>query len=167
MADPLLPQPLVEESLSRSYLRALAGRAGFITAEFDFDMAGIDMQVRAGLGARSRALDVQLKASVNLAPPRNGGFRFRLNRRSYDILRSNGQHPAVLVVLDLPHNPDRWLEVSDDALLLRHRAYWASLAGAPPHPGRQTVAFDLPAKNVLNLAAPNALMDGDMSGGLA
>lgn len=108
-----------------------------------------------------------LKASVNLAPPRNGGFRFRLNRRSYDILRSNGQHPAVSVVLDLPHNPDRWLEVSDDALLLRHRAYWASLAGAPPRSGRQTVAVDLPAKNVLNLAAPNALMDGDMSGGLA
>ena len=50
MADPLLPQPQIQESLSRSYLRALSARSGFITAEFDFDMAGIDMQIRAGIG---------------------------------------------------------------------------------------------------------------------
>lgn len=71
MADPLLPQPQIQESLSRSYLRALSARSGFITAEFDFDMAGIDMQIRAGIGARSRALDVQLKATVNLEEPRD------------------------------------------------------------------------------------------------
>lgn len=71
MADPLLPQPQIQESLSRSYLRALSARSGFITAEFDFDMAGIDMQIPADIGARSRALDVQLKATVNLEEPRD------------------------------------------------------------------------------------------------
>lgn len=166
MAEPLLTQPQIEEALSRSYLRALAGRAGFITAEYDFDMAGIDMQVRAGSGARGRVLDVQLKATVNLGPQRDGMFRFRLNRRSYDILRGSGKNRIVLIVLDLPRDSARWLEISDDALLLRRRAYWASLAGAPPRPGRQTITIDIPAGNRLDLATLNALMDGDMSGGL-
>ena len=167
MADPLLPQTQIQESLSRSYLRALSARSGFITAEFDFDMAGIDMQIRAGIGMRSRALDVQLKATVNLGEQRDGAFRFRLNQRNYDILRSAGENPIVLVVLDLPRDAARWLELSDDALLLRRRAYWASLAGAPPRRGQQTVTVDIPAGNRLDLATLNALMDGDMSGGLA
>ena len=166
MAEPLLTQPQIEEALSRSYLRALAGRAGFIIAEYDFDMAGIDMQVRAGSGVYGRILDVQLKATVNLGEPRDGMFRFRINRRSYDILRSSGKAPIVLIVLDLPRDSARWLEVSDDALLLRRRAYWASLAGAPPRRGQQTVTIDIPAGNRLDLATLNALMDGDMSGGL-
>ena len=166
MAEPLLTPPQIEEALSRSYLRALAGRAGFITAEYDFDMAGIDMQIRAGSGARSRVLDVQLKATVNLGEPRGDMFRFRLNRRSYDILRSAGEYPIVLIVLDLPRDAVRWLEVSDDALLLRRRAYWASLADAPPRRGQRTVTIDIPVRNRLDLATLNALMDGNMSGGI-
>ena len=166
MAEPLLTQPQIEEALSRSYLRALAGRAGFITAEYDFDMAGIDMQVRAGPAGSDRVLNVQLKATVNLGPPRSGAFRFRLNGRNYDALRRVRTDPFILVVLDLPRDSALWLEVADDALLLRRRAYWASLAGAPPRGGRRTVMVDIPAGNVLDLATLNALMDGDMSGGI-
>lgn len=166
MAEPLLTPPQIEEALSRSYLRALAGRAGFITAEYDFDMAGIDMQVRAGPAGSDRVLNVQLKATVNLGPPRAGVFRFRLNGRNYDVLRQVRAAPFILVVLDLPRDPDLWLEISDDALLLRRRAYWASLAGAPPLSGRRTVTVDIPVGNVLDLTTLNALMDGNMSGGI-
>ena len=166
MAEPLLTQPQIEEALSRSYLRALAGRAGFITAEYDFDMAGIDMQVRAGPAGSDRVLNVQLKATVNLGPPRAGAFRFRLNGRSYDVLRRVRTDPLILVVLDLPRDPAFWLEVSDDALLLRRRAFWTNLAGAPLRGERRTVTVDIPAGNALDLATLNALMDGDVSGGI-
>lgn len=166
MAEPLLTQPQIEEALSRSYLRALAGRAGFITAEYDFDMAGIDMQVRAGPAAEQRVLEVQLKATVNLGPVRDGAFRFRLDGRSYDVLRRVQAIPAILVVLDLPRDPEQWLVVADDALLIRHLAYWVSLAGAPPRGRAASVTVRIPSRNVLDLATLQALVDGDMRGGL-
>ena len=165
MAEPLLTQPQIEEALSRSYLRALAGRAGFITAEYDFDMAGIDMQVRAGPAAEQRVLEVQLKATVNLGPVRDGAFRFRLDGRNYDVLRRVQAIPAILVVLDLPSDPEQWLVVTDDALLIRQLAYWVSLAGAPPRGRSASVTVRIPSRNVLDLATLQALVDGDMSGG--
>ena len=64
MADPLLPQPQIQESLSRSYLRALSPRSGFITAEFDFDIPAGN---RLDLAALNALMDGDMNMSGGLA----------------------------------------------------------------------------------------------------
>lgn len=85
MNDSLLATTDVEEALSRAYAHAVAARAGYTTAWYDFDRDGIDLRIQAG-GEMRPALELQLKATVNLRPPQDGFVRFPLKRPNYDLL---------------------------------------------------------------------------------
>ena len=63
--DSLLTAADREEALSRVYARAVAASAGYVTADPDFDRDGVDLRIQSG-GAMRPALDLQLKATVNL-----------------------------------------------------------------------------------------------------
>ena len=65
MTDALLTTSDREEVLSCVYVRAIAARAGYTTSTRSLDRDGVDLQIQAG-GAMRPALDVQLKATVNL-----------------------------------------------------------------------------------------------------
>ena len=65
--------PDQEEALSRVYARAVAARAGYVTADYDMDRDGVDLRIQAG-GAMRPALDLQLKATINLGQPHDGHF---------------------------------------------------------------------------------------------
>ena len=71
MIDALLTTPDREEALSRVYARAVAAGAGYVTADCDFDRDGVDLRIHAG-GAMRPAIDLQLKATVNLTESENG-----------------------------------------------------------------------------------------------
>ena len=43
MPDVLLTVPDQEEALSRVYAQAVAARAGYLTANYDFDRDGVDL----------------------------------------------------------------------------------------------------------------------------
>ena len=73
MNSSLLTNPDREEALSRVYAHAVAARAGYVTAVYDIDRDGIDLRIQAG-GKMRPALDLQLKASVNLGEARDGVF---------------------------------------------------------------------------------------------
>ena len=120
--DALLGSRDLEERLSMAYAHAVAARAGYITAVYDLDRDGIDLRIQAG-GAMRPALDLQLKATINLGAPRDGAFRFRLPTRNHNLLCIPTQTPRLLVVLDLPQDQQQWMTVSHDELILRHRAY--------------------------------------------
>ncbi len=72
-------------------------------------------------------IQIQLKATVNLGPAKEGYFHFPLKQRNYELLRVPTSYPRLLVVLDLPKNPDEWLTITTGALVMRRRAYWLSL----------------------------------------
>ena len=112
----------------RAYAQAVAARAGYLTSVYDFDRDGVDLRIQAG-GDMRPALELQLKATINLGRPRDGHFRFRLNRRNYDLLRDQTQTPRLLVVLDLPRDQREWMTVTVDELVLRRCAYWLNLKG--------------------------------------
>ena len=101
VTDILLAAPDREEALSRVYARAVAAIAGYVTAGTDFDRDGVDLRIQSG-GAMRPALDLQLKATINLRASPDGHYRFPPNRRNYDLLRMETQTPRLLVVLDLP-----------------------------------------------------------------
>ena len=64
-SDALLTDADREEALSRAYVRAVAGFAGYTVSEEDFDRDGIDLRIHAG-GDRSPSIGLQLKATTGL-----------------------------------------------------------------------------------------------------
>ena len=163
--DAALQPSLVEEALSCAYVRAVAARAGYNVASYGVDVDSVDLKIQAG-GSMRPALDLQLKATVNLNEPRNGYVTFPLPLKNYNDLRIDTQTPRLLVVLDLPKDDQRWLEVTGEELVLRRRAYWMSLKGAEETANTSTVSVRIPATNLFNLESLRWLMDQSRTGGI-
>ena len=128
--DALLADTDIEDALAQAYVAAVAAKAGYVTSIKNFDRDGIDISFEAGGQMRPR-VDAQLKATINLSEigTAKDRFSYQCPKRNYDLLRLPTQTPRILVVLRLPKDKSAWLHEQDDALTLRHCAYWASLAG--------------------------------------
>lgn len=163
MTDTLLTSPDQEEALSRVYAQAVAARAGYITASPDLDRDGIDLRIHAG-GAMRPALDLQLKATVNLGEPKDGCFHFALKRRNYNLLRIETQTPRLLVVLDLPKDERQWMTITENELILKHRAYWLNLKGYEETVNRSSVTVRIPRENLFDVEALQTLMGQSRKG---
>ena len=157
MSDSILSSGDRKEGLSRAYVQAVAAAAGYTLAEQNFDRDGVDVQVRAG-GQTRPSLDMQLKATVGLGQD-GAHWRFPLRKRNYDLLRERTMVPRVLVVLDLPKDEQRWLNVSEQELVMRRCAYWVALRGAPECGNDHTVTVSVPTANRLDVPALKDLMD--------
>lgn len=164
MTDALLMPADRKEALSLTYAKALAARAGYATSVPWPDRDSVDLRIQAG-GRNRPALDLQLKATTALGPPRNGLRSFRLSIKNYDDLREPTQTPRLLVVLELPDEESRWLTVTGECLILRCRAYWYSLQkGHGEIEGQSTVAIRISERNVLDVDALRALMERSRRG---
>ena len=163
MTDSLLTTADQEEALSFVYIRAVAARAGYTTSAPSPDRDGVDLQVQAG-GPMRPTLDLQLKATVNLDRRDDGHVRLPLKRRNYDLLRMAAQTPRLLVVLDLPKDEDRWLTVTADELVLRHRAYWLNLRGREETSNKVSITVTIPEGNLFNVESLRRLMEQSRGG---
>lgn len=160
----LLTGPDRKEALSRVYVKALAARAGYATSVPEPDRDSVDLRVQAG-GPRRPALDLQLKATTDIAESRDGLLRFRLSIKNYRDLREETQTPRLLVVLDLPTNERRWMTVKSEKLVLRRRAYWLSLQQEHDEVvDQETVTVSIPEANVLNVESLKVLMERSRTG---
>ena len=158
MIDALLTSNDREEALSRAYAHAVAARAGYTTAVYSEDRDGVDIRIQAG-GAMRPAIELQLKATINLGEPDEGGyFHFPLKLRNYDLLSIQTQTPRLLVVLDLPKEENQWMTITSDELVLRHRAYWLSLEGREETTNLTSITVLIPKENVLNVESLRMLM---------
>lgn len=80
-----------------AYIKALAARAGFSTAVPEPDRDSVDVRIMAG-GPRRPALDLQLKATADLAETQDGfRRRFRVGIEKYDGLPVETWMPPLLV----------------------------------------------------------------------
>jgi hypothetical protein len=96
-------------------------------------------------------LDLQVKSTTH-ALLTETDVKCDLDVRNYHLLRDpNPNWPRLLVVLVLPDAERDWLEVSQDALVMRRCMYWVSLAGAKPTANRRTVRIALPRTNVFSV----------------
>lgn len=163
MNDSLLSTQDQEEALSRVYVRAVAARAGYATSMDDYDRDGVDIEIRAG-GSMSPALDLQLKATVNLRNVADGSFRYDLDVTNYEKLRVPTQTPRLLVVLALPRNEEQWLSISEDELVLRRCAYWLNLKDEPETNNNASITVSIPEQNIFDVDALRMLMDQSRRG---
>ncbi len=158
MSEAILLPADRKEALSRAYVAAVAAGAGYTLALQDFDRDGVDVQIRAG-GAMRPSLDIQLKATVRLSEGREGGFRYPLPRRNYDLLREPTLVPRILVVLDLPRDEGRWIDISANNLTMRRCAYWTGIAGFPETANEETVTVALEKRNRFDIENLKDLME--------
>jgi len=163
MNDALLTGPDQQEALSRVYARAVAARAGYTTADHDFDRDGIDLRIQAG-GAMRPALELQLKATTNLGQRRGRYYHFPLKVRNYDCLREDTQTPRILVVLALPKNQDQWMTITEEELVLRGQAFWLNLRGSEETTNRSTTTVKIPCKNRFHAESLHVLMQQSREG---
>ncbi len=110
------------------------------------------------------ALDIQLKATINLGEAQSGAFSYDLKRRNYDLLRISTQVPRLLVLLALPKNEGDWLNVSPDALILKRCAYWISLSGQPETDKKSTIRVKVPESQRFDPDALKLLMEKSRRG---
>ena len=157
-ADNLLTPQDQQERLSTAYAHAVAARAGYTTALYDLDRDGVDMRIQAG-GDMRPGIDLQLKATINLGSARDGYFGFVLPVRNYELLIEPTQTPRILVVLHMPTNAGDWMEITADSLVLRHCAYWVSLAGREETPNMYNITVQIPEQNLFDVDGLIGLMD--------
>lgn len=165
MTDSLLSEPDQEEALSRVYAQAVAVRAGYTTSLPDFDRDSVDLQIKAG-GRMRPAIDLQLKATINLGEPIDDHFRFPLKSRNYDLLRIETQTPRLLVVLDLPRDKCAWMSITENELILRRRAFWVNLKGLPETINQTSVTISIPMDNLFTVESLQDLMEQSRTGGI-
>ncbi len=163
MTDNLLSSPDQEEALSRAYVQAIAGMAGYMTAEYKPDRDGTDVQIRAG-GSMRPSLDIQLKATINLKTATDGQFRYSLKLRNYNLLRVPTQVPNILVVLALPQNSVDWLSVTPEQLIMRRCAYWVSLKGYPETQNKESVTISIKETSRFDVTGLKDLMNQARTG---
>jgi hypothetical protein len=151
------------EDLSRAYVRAVAARAGVLCDEPRQDY-GLGLFIRT-VDTRDRRyfdsgyqIDLQLKSTTR-AQVRDEVVVHDLEVRAYDLLRRSTPIPALLVLLVLPDEPARWLEQTEEQLLLRCCAYWLSLRGAPDTPNEATIRVSVPRANVFSVQAIHQMID--------
>ena len=146
-----------------AYVLAVAARAGYTTAERDLDRDGVDLSIQAG-GSMRPALDLQLKATINLGAPRNGAFHFPLRPRNHNLLCIPTLTPRLLVVLDLPRDEGQWMTVTREELILRRCAYWANLFGRDETDNAESVTVPVPERNLFDVSALQSLMEQSRRG---
>ena len=106
------------------------------------------------LGPLGFKLDIQAKSTTGFVRTKHE-VKYDLRRKNYDDLRDTSvRTPRILVLLLLPANESDWLVTTEEALILRHCAYWLSLKGSPPTAEQRDGAYHL--ASVEHIHGPDA-----------
>ena len=138
-----------KQQLSVAYVHAVAASAGYTCQVEIVDDDSVDVVIGATgyvhhqAVLRSPRLAVQLKATSTLRPGAKY-LTFPLKLKNYQDLRGRNHIPRILLVLVLPENPREWIETSEECMISRRCAYWASLLGMPERDNVSSVSVRLP-----------------------
>jgi hypothetical protein len=158
-----------KEQFSNAFVVAVAAAAGFVTGKWDVDDDSIDWQIAASGGRgtlRSPRLELQLKCTANPSIA-EGSIRFPLSAKNYeDLIPENLSVPRILVVVIVPTRVSDWFTLSDESLILRNCAYWASLRGLKPSENEFSVTVDIPTVRRFDVSALRAMMERIRAGQL-
>ncbi len=153
-----------QESLSRAYIQAVAGRCGLNCAFREYDY-GIDVTVHEITRRRNRYiesgfnLDIQAKSTIN-AIFDDKFVKYDMEIKTYDDLRdSQVGTPRILVLLALPEKEDEWALFSEDQLILKRCAYWLSLKGWPATKNETSVRVSIPRTNRFDVESLARIME--------
>jgi len=158
-------EQFIKEDLSVAYVQAVAGRAGVELSTFrrDWGLDGSFQEITISGGRRFPSgfpVDYQLKATARW-DCRDGQIIYDLDARMYNALASRtrqhideGANLCILILYCLPDDPQQWLVLDADQLLLRKCCYWHTINGSVSGNVRK-VRVKIPSSQILT---PNALV---------
>ena len=165
MTDSLLTSRDEEELISIAYAHAVAARAGYVTAAYAKDNDGIDMRIQAG-GLMRPGIDLQLKATINLNAAADGSYRFPLPRPELQLATHTHSDPTAPGSSRPSFDREQWMTITDDSLVIRHRAYWVNLLGCAETSNTHSVTVQIPSQNVFGVQSLRELMEQSRQGSL-
>jgi hypothetical protein len=146
---------LQKEQFSIAYVHALASAAGVKISKGAVDDDSVDVGLERTGGAAPK-LDLQLNCTADPLPSA-GDIPFALSRKNYDDLRRRTVAPRWLVVLFVPTECRDWVSLEPASMtILKHTAWWMSLANHPDTTNDASVTVYLPRDNVLR---PESIVD--------
>lgn len=154
-----------QECYANAFLLAVAAVAGCALAKPEVDDDSIDWTLSCKLTPRRPKLDVQMKSSIH-AEGTDTHIRYPLKRKNYDdlILRELTA-PRILVLAVVPADIAEWINLSAEELVLRHAAYWVSLAGEPESDNETSVTVSVPRANLFTVKTLWGMMTRINEGG--
>jgi Domain of unknown function (DUF4365) len=166
----VVPDVRYRGAFAEYYVRALALAAGLNVLHATVDDDGVDAMIRysgeVGVIA-SPGIDVQVKSWSNPAGSSSAWHYDGLNQKQYNkLVGDNYQMPRYLVLLIVPKDQARLAELLDDGLLLRHCAYFTSIADKPRIAAASSGSsrrVHVPKANLLTASALRGLLHPDLN----
>jgi hypothetical protein len=164
-----VPDVRYRGAFAESYVRTLALAAGLNVLRPEIDDDGIDAMIRysGAVGPlASPGIDVQIKSWSSPSGSAGAWHYDGLNQQQYNQLVGDSQMPRYLVLVIVPSDQNRLAELHAEGLLLRHHAYYTSLAGQPRVANPSTGSsrrVQVPKANLLTPAALRELLHPDLS----
>lgn len=152
-----MARTMQQECFADTFLLAVAAVAGCTATRPTVDDDSIDWTLSCRLSRRPK-LDVQMKSSSR---PRGNETHIRhsLKRKNYDdLIQQDLIAPRILILAILPSAVRGWMNLSVEQLVLRHAAYWVSLAGQPQSGNTTSVTVSVPRRNLFNVGALRRMM---------
>lgn len=140
-----------KEAFNQAYVRAIASVAGFICVHQDYDRDSVDISFKSA-SSPYVCVEAQLKATSAAGVVRGNEIHFPLPMKNYNDLRGDSIMPRILIVMILPDKhledeeecPERWINQTNERLLLQKCAYWINLKGMPDSANGTNVTVKIP-----------------------
>ncbi len=151
-----------QEEFSYAYIKAVASTAGFSVANESrvMDNAGIDLTIRSpGLIGQVMfpQFDAQVKCTSDEGIIKEEFINFPLKVHNYNqLVDTRPINPQILVVVIVPKDVDRWLNISEEQTLMKKCGYWLSLKGKNRMSNNSSVTVKISRKN---LFTPQLLLE--------
>jgi hypothetical protein len=167
-----VPIQSIEESLSIAHVSAVVARAG-ATMDLVRQDYGVDLSVRRIDSLKGKrmdmgvAFDCQLKASINWAKV-NKEIIYDLEADTYNKIvyrHENSSSPCLLVVLCLPRDELKWLEMNENSMVLRECCYYIRLTGNSTK-NKGTIRIKIPETQRLTPEEISKLIESSKKGEL-
>lgn len=156
-----IPLTHVEEDLQIAYTQAVVAKAGavFDPPGHDYGTDGTIWEVQtlpSGKCTKTGSHIVcQLKATINCSLGADYVV-YDMDPKAYNKLANwQGPTPVILVLFRLPRDPEQWLELDEEQLLLKNCCYWTRIL-EPPTTHSSSIRITIPREQVFN---PDAVVD--------
>lgn len=132
-----LPQTSMQEEISMAYVHMVTSAAGLTLLDWKTDYGAVDVTVKSLAdygcnGGFQPQFDLQLKATTQDLG-QNPAFSWPVDRRTHlKLANPNRASLAVFAVLQLPREPQLWLNHNTHGLLARSHMYWIRGSAFPP-----------------------------------
>lgn len=167
-----IPSEHIKERLSVSCVSAIAAKAGVACRPANAPEYGTDVhlvrirQLPNGKYAETGwILNCQIK-STTTNEINDQYIIYDMEVEDYNKLATwEGGSPCVLLLVCLPKDPQDWLGISEEQLVIKHCCYWTHITD-PPSSNQSRKRVFIPRSQVFTPDTVNILLDQIKSGGL-